>query len=366
MLLLYEITGKPEYLERVQRRWREAIEGGYVWPIGGVGEKFRVSYPTDEGCSEADWLRLNLSLWRLTGDHRCLEMAERLLWNHYAMNRAPNGGYGHHNFVCDNDGPVLMKPGLTEAVWCCTFHGLLGLHTFKRYVVTSTEQGVFVNFPITAQVPVQLRERVITATVSTKEEPGRMLCTVSLAAPGQDLRLPDVFFRIPGWTERVKVSDSLGKKVNARKEGGYLRLPGVTAAQGEFRIICEFAPRVEDRRLKRLGLTPTALTRYPGVTLCEGPHLLLANTDKNRPTLVALVNGDGRLLLPRAADGTYRLLTVPTPDLSEQAIIDAARKPEQLILAPWERVRHDAPSAFVFDLIGVPEGSPLAAALKVK
>jgi uncharacterized protein YyaL (SSP411 family) len=80
LLLLYEATGKAEYLERPQRRWDQAVQGGFVWPTGGVGEKFRVSYPVDEGCSEADWLRLNLQLWRLTSESRYLEMAERLLW----------------------------------------------------------------------------------------------------------------------------------------------------------------------------------------------------------------------------------------------------------------------------------------------
>jgi uncharacterized protein YyaL (SSP411 family) len=60
LMLLYETTGKGEYLARSVDRWKEATEGGYVWSTGGVGERFHVSCETDEGCSEADWLRLNL------------------------------------------------------------------------------------------------------------------------------------------------------------------------------------------------------------------------------------------------------------------------------------------------------------------
>ena len=78
LMLLYETTGKREYLERSVDRWKEAIEGGYVWPTGGVGERFHVRCETDEGCSEADWLRLNLDLWRATGETRFLDAAERL------------------------------------------------------------------------------------------------------------------------------------------------------------------------------------------------------------------------------------------------------------------------------------------------
>jgi DUF1680 family protein len=47
--------------------------------MGGVGEKFQVRSANDEGCSEADWLRLNLRLWKLTGETRFLDMAERLM-----------------------------------------------------------------------------------------------------------------------------------------------------------------------------------------------------------------------------------------------------------------------------------------------
>ena len=110
LLLLYEITGKPEYLERPLAQWQKAVEGGFVWPLGGVGERFHVNSANDEGCSEADWLRLNLRLWMLTGQTRFLDSAERLLWNHYVMNRTANGGYGHHVFVSDAEGPLLMQP----------------------------------------------------------------------------------------------------------------------------------------------------------------------------------------------------------------------------------------------------------------
>ena len=44
-----------------------AMAGGFVWPIGGVGEHWYVFHQGDEGCSESDWLRFNLDLWRFTG-----------------------------------------------------------------------------------------------------------------------------------------------------------------------------------------------------------------------------------------------------------------------------------------------------------
>ena len=151
-----------------------------MWPLGGVGEKFHVSYASDEGCSEADWLRLNLKLWHITGEVRFLEMAERLLWNHYAMNRTANGGYGHHNFVCDPTGPLLMQPQFTEAVWCCTFHGLLGLHTLKSHIVTGSGEELSVNFPLDCRVPIHTAQGDISVAVACREEKYSLTCRVKL------------------------------------------------------------------------------------------------------------------------------------------------------------------------------------------
>jgi choline-sulfatase len=362
LLLLHEITGKPEYLERPRHRWQQAIDGGYVWPLGGVGEKFRVSHTTDEGCSEADWLRLNLSLWRLTGDHRCLEMAERLLWNHYAMNRTANGGYGHHNFVADAAGPRLMKPEFTEAVWCCTFHGLLGLHTLKSYVVTGSDRGVLINFPLPVSALVATAEGEFQVTVTAQEQPGSLACSVQLEPRSPTARPPEVRFRVPAWAERTRVTNRRGAPQKAPAAGGYLQLPAAVAT--ECQVTFECAPRVEDRRFRSVQPDAKTLTRHRGVTICDGPHLLLANTGQVKPALVAVISKDGRLRLPRGTDGGYRCVGVPDVDAAEPAMRDAARNGAVLSLLPWEQVRHDGPVAFVFDLIVVPEESPLAQALK--
>jgi DUF1680 family protein len=363
LLLLYEITGQAEYLERPRRRWQEAVAGGYVWPPGGVGEKFRISYQTDEGCSEADWLRLNLRLWKLTGETRFLDMAERLLWNHYAMNRTANGGYGHHNFLCDPAGPLLMKPEFTEAVWCCTFHGLLGLHTLKSYLVTVSDQGVFVNFPFAARTAFPAEMGLGPVTVSCEEQPGALTCLVRLESSGQSRRSPGVFLRRPSWAERVAVSTPRGLNLEAPTEDGCLRLPTQLVAEEGVRVTFAFSPRVENRRLTPVSLRAEAASRLRGITLWDGPRLLLANTARPQPVVAALVGKDGRLQLPRGAGGGYRLVVVSSVDATEPAIAEAARNGAHLRLSPWEEAQQDAPAAFVFDLIALPETSAAAESL---
>jgi DUF1680 family protein len=355
LLLLYEATGKSEYLERPLAQWKKAVEGGFVWPMGGVGEKFRVSYNTDEGCSEADWLRLSLHLWKLTGDTGFLDMAERLIWNHYAMNRTANGGYGHHMFVADAEGPLLMKPQFTEAVWCCTFHGLLGLHTLKSYVVAGSPRGVFVNFPMSATAPVQTgRGRWQVSVAAAEATLGEVQCRVRLDPLDGAATTPEVFIRRPQWATRVTIVDRGGRKLRAQDEPGYLRLSLRSGAEGEATVTFAGPPRVEDRRLRPVALDAQAVTRHAGVTLFVGPHLQLASTDKPRPVLVARVGRDGHLVWP--ADN--RFPRVDRLDATDEQTDQAARSQSFLHLAPWEGTERKAPAAFVFDLIAVPESSP--------
>jgi hypothetical protein len=362
LLLLYGLTGKQEYLDRPLRRWEEAVAGGYVWPMGGVGEKFWVSHATDEGCSEADWLRLNLRLWAVTGQTRFLDMAERLLWNHYAMNRTDNGGYGHHNFVCDPNGPLLMQPKCTEAVWCCTFHGLLGLHTLKSHLIVGSPRGIFVNFPVDVSIPVETAQGKWKATVATSEDPlGEITCRVRLDpwAPGTK-EPPEVFLRRPSWAESVTVRGHGREASEPLADAGYLRLPLGQGAEGEAWVTFSFAPRVEDRRMRRLSLDAHAIGRHAGVVLCHGPRLLMANAEQPRPVIAAVVDPKGRLVLPKARGGVYRLVRLDRADATEHQIAEAAKSGHRLDLVPWERARRDAPVVFVFDLIAIPETSPLA------
>ena len=147
ILDLYEITGNPRTWTRAKAKWDAAVHGGFVWPLGGVGEHWYVSFLGDEGCSESDWLRFNLDLWRFTGKTRYLDVAERLLQNQYATNQCPNGGYGMAHLDGDAAGPVAAIEKIEEWPFCCSFHGPLGLHFLKGYLAAGSERGVIVNFP---------------------------------------------------------------------------------------------------------------------------------------------------------------------------------------------------------------------------
>jgi DUF1680 family protein len=355
LLLLYETTGNQELLQRTLDRWKAAMEGGFVWAIGGVGERFNLASGCDEGCSEADWLRLNLDLWRITGETRFLDAAERLISNHFAMNRTANGGYGHHFFVCDGEGPLLMKTDFMEAVWCCTFHGLLGMHTLKSYVAVGSDRGAFINFPFDVVAPVQTGKGLWNVTVRRlPDADNAVACAVRIDSREAAAEAPPVFLRRPNWAESVKVCDAKGQAVEAACDAGYLRLPAKPGAEGELTVTFGFAPRVENRRMQRLAVDPSQITRHAGVVLGAGPRVFLANADQPRPVVVATVDKDGRLQLPASEAGIRKLATVASIDASEAQVREALAKPGTLELASWEGIHPDRGAALVFDLIAVP------------
>jgi len=367
LVLLHEATGKREYLQRALDRWKDAVEGGYVWPTGGVGEMFRVSCGTDEGCSEADWLRLNLDLWRITGQARFLDAAERLLCNHFAMNRAANGGYGHRGFAGDAEGPLLVQPKFTEAVWCCTFHGLLGMHTLKSYVVAGSDRGVFVNFPFEVSAPVRALGGVWQASLRRGTVTERSFeCRVRIDPQGAAAGPPPVFLRRPDWAEQVAVRDAAGHTIEAACESGYLRLPLRPGPAGELTVRFAFAPRVENRRMRPIVADPSKTNRLRGVVLGNGPHVLMALSDRPRPALVLAAGRDGRPRLPKAKDDgkVFRAVAVSGVDASDEQVLEAARAACPVPLAPWGGLDRTRTAAFVFDVILVPADSPAGKALE--
>jgi DUF1680 family protein len=119
-----------------------------LFPTGGVKEMLEKQCNRDEGCVEADWLRLNLSLWRLTGEGRYLDAAERSLKNHFAYQQFPNGGAGHRLLHQIDGQPVAFKGLSEEAWWCCGEHWARAMVDVTRNVVIPTPRGLFIALAI--------------------------------------------------------------------------------------------------------------------------------------------------------------------------------------------------------------------------
>ena len=144
---LYDVTGDRHWLEAAERDWTTFMER-YRLPTGGIKEVLDAKCNRDEGCTECDWLRLNLSLWRLTGKGRYLDEAERCLKGHFHYQQFPNGGAGHRLFHQIDGQPVAFASLSEEAWWCCAEHWARATADIARFAVTGGPQGPSINLAI--------------------------------------------------------------------------------------------------------------------------------------------------------------------------------------------------------------------------
>jgi DUF1680 family protein len=144
---LYALTGEPQWRTVAERDWTIFMQR-YRLPTGGVKEMLEARCDRDEGCAVCDWLRLNLSLWRVTGNGRYLDEAERSLKGHFIYQQFPNGGAGHRVLRQIDGQPVVFKGLSEEAWWCCGEHWARATADIARFAVTSGPQGPSVNLAI--------------------------------------------------------------------------------------------------------------------------------------------------------------------------------------------------------------------------
>ena len=139
---LHLATGKDEYLRHARRVW-DFILQRCMWVSGGISEVSTFPFETrDEACSVADWLRLSLSLWRVTRDSRYMDLAEHTLLNHLYFDQDHSGGFCSYRSIGeDNTGQGRDH----VAYLCCSMHGLRGLLEAVRFIYTHDDDGVDVN-----------------------------------------------------------------------------------------------------------------------------------------------------------------------------------------------------------------------------
>ena len=301
LVLIYEETGDRKYLDRVTKRWTDAVEGGYINVCGSVLEKFWVTgYNRDEGCTEADWLRLNLMLWRNTKDDKYLDMAERLLYNGYIANQWPSGGFGHRYMGIDEKGPFSYQKYSQESVWCCSFHCPMGLYDFKRYLAVGFDGQngkpgtIRYNFGKIFVSPILVNGQTWTVKSGMAKNG---LFAVTLDGPAN----AEVFFdyRKPNWANEVQVC------LAGQSEPVDLSKPLKAGAKLEIAYLYDDV-RLEDRRLNPVAI-PAGAANLKEVALFNAAKALVAKTgggEKIEDLTATVV--DGKLSVDRSALTTLK------------------------------------------------------------
>ena len=265
LLLLFEATKDASYLERVEKRWDELVQGGYINPAGGILEKCQVSDTRDEGCAESDWLRLNLELGRVTRKSRYWDMAERLLNNQFLQNQTASGGFGHHNILCDKDGARGFGGTVLESTWCCDYHGQIGFVNLRSHLLECNAAGLTCNLAL---------------EFSAKNSSGTVKSTlIPAAAAGEVMRqriqldgqpASVVRIRQPQWADAVTALAPDGSALPLLVKDGYCAT-GKPVTSVEF--IYAGGVYAEGRRCNRLPQGPVAGQPF---ALGFGPRMFAA------------------------------------------------------------------------------------------
>ncbi len=357
ILDLYGVTHDRQYLAGAIAKWEAAVRGGYVWPIGGIGEHWYVSFGGDEGCSESDWLRFNLELWRHTGNTRYLDMTERLLGNQYVENQCATGGFGWRAFEADPAGPYGTHGPVQEWNFCCSFHGPLGLHFLKGYLAAGEGANILVNFAGDFDAPVQVGRSEWRVRVRTAPDwqAGSCASTVTVSPANARPSPITLRMRMPAWASSASVTGPRGASIKAAPRAGYLTLATSLTRAATFAVRFAAPLRAEGRRFARLQARASQVARLADVTLLVGPRVLsvLPARSAGRPVVLATVDGSGRLDLLRGTSGQWRSVPLPSIDASPDQIWSALASAQPLQLLPHDGVDRRR-SAFAVDLVVVP------------
>jgi len=209
LVALYRVTGDARYLDQAQDEWKGVIDSGNLLLPGAVPEMFAPMMKRDEGCSEADWLRLSLDLWETTRNPVYLERAETALFNEFEFNQFATGDFGHHTLTDTG----VMAP-TARAWWCCTFHGLRAMIDVFRNVFHQQDGALRYDLPVDGRGEIA---GLSVKAVSNLERDASIQLTVIQS----DGRKHELAVRLPSWTSAVTLSVN-GAKTPAQLRDGYL------------------------------------------------------------------------------------------------------------------------------------------------
>jgi len=211
MVNLYLETADTSLLDRLEEEW-EKIHAKGLLPTGGAPEHYIAGWTSDEGCSEADWMMINLYMWSITRKFRYIEMAEKTLLNHFFWNQSANGG-----FSCNYGGGDFRNgkmgnhtPGKrNEAYWCCSMHGTYGLSEIAKYVVTFDNRSVWINLFNDIKGALRMMDSEVRFNLRTLYPlKGQLHLEIESENPF------DLKIRAPSWLQSLPEGIPLGQSLN--------------------------------------------------------------------------------------------------------------------------------------------------------
>lgn len=305
VLAIYRATNNNKYLQQVEKQWQGIVDSGDVMVHGAVPEYWEEG-TRDEGCSEADWLRLNLELWRLTRQPRYLEQAERTLFNEFAFNQFDTGDFGHFGYTTNGFSHLGAR-----AWWCCTLHGLRAFPDIFATVFHEDQGVLYYDLPVDGQGKSPgLAVRAESALESD--------ATIRLRVLQTDQQIRKLAVREPKWVKSIEISFS-GSALPTEAKDGYL----LVSRKWQRGDVITLRYRMRTHVVRREEPPPAAAQRLSRtqVAIFHGPWLLAVDDTTSQfffdepvnRVVLSDIGKDGELELELAVPcgGPRRAFTVP-------------------------------------------------------
>jgi DUF1680 family protein len=249
-LALYHATQDRAYLDRTAAAWNDIQNSGDILITSGVPEAWSPKKKRTEGCAECDWLRLNLALYRATGDDKYLATAESVLFNEFAMNQFASGDFGHA-ILYEDFTPETVE---VRAWWCCTLHGLRAFPDVHDSVFRQQGDKIFYDLPLDGKWKSQTAIIEAESRLATE---GKIRLIVENMAGNHSLTI-----RKPDWAEAVVVT------TNGKREPS-LNVPRIKTGD---EIVAKYTMNVRSAGTDRVQTRPGRKALY------FGPWLLGASS----------------------------------------------------------------------------------------
>lgn len=277
---LHAETGDAKLLQQCEAAWEDITASKDLLITGGVPEGWSPNNHRTEGCGEADWVRLNLTLGRATGKERYRSMAERAIFNELAFNQYATGDFGHRVYTDTG----LPAAGAVRAWWCCTLHGLRCFPDIQESVFHATGDGLYFDLPLSGSI----EGKVLSAWAESKiGEDGSVRITITSA--GKDPAV--VALRKPEWAQAIDAKvKGLGELMPF--EVGYVGVKRMWSAGDVLEVNYKMNLRAQPQTGGR-----TAYWYGPwllGVPAAENPAYFNELTTENR--LLGEAAADGKTL----------------------------------------------------------------------
>jgi len=287
-MLIWETTRNTDILTRNEKRFAQLVKEGWIQTNGGVAEYFDKTYPRDEGCSEADFLRWCLQLFKATDNEKYLEYAEQCLYNSLFPNQFETGDFGHHTF--DTWG-YISAPGPGRAWWCCSMHGLRAMHDLKQYVIDSpASDKTRINFFLSGEYH---ENNLAIKTQRFGGQGGTFNYQIDwLTTPDTEHTL---IIRHPTWAETIEVM--INKKSELiHSESGTFAIKRVWMAGDK--VLLKILPQIKILNTEQKEITFDLLSNQQKIALFIGPWLMGIHAIEN-PMFHGEPYSDNIILLPK-------------------------------------------------------------------